>query len=140
MSLRTITLAFLVLAAAPSAVACTCITQPLEKSFAASAFVFRARITAAKEVRAGKNEHIAIDVDIREMLKGKKLSVPTLTTRFEGVCGLPMTIGREYLLFIGSDGRVWLCSGSQELSPSNQNVLSKARTLARATIGVRSLR
>lgn len=125
--------ALLVTFDAPFVYACTCIDKTVEEAFASSAFVFRARVTAAREVGESGDEQILVDVRVLEVFKGK--AAPPLTTRSEAVCGLAITVSREYVFFVGADGRVWQCSGSRQLPGKDPNFMDRVRALSRKRAG-----
>ena len=105
---------FTALFAAGNALACSCAESNLEWHFESSPHVFTAVVTGARFDSAGD---IEADYEVTEVFKGDPPFDKLRTTRGGTSCDTSITVGPEYLFFMGEEGRFGMCSGNRTIVP-----------------------
>ncbi len=110
--MRFLPLTFLLLTC--EVLACTCIGSDLQGQYEASSNVFTAVVTGA---RFDEDGNIEADFEVTEIFKGAIPFDKLRTTKSGSTCDTSITVGPEYLFFMGDEGRFGLCSGNKTIVP-----------------------
>jgi len=96
------------------AVACSCISPDLQGSYESSPNVFTAVVTGG---RFDDDGNIEANFEVTEVFKGNVPFDKLRTTRGGTSCDTSITVGPEYLFFIGDEGRFGGCSVRPTIVP-----------------------
>ena len=107
-------LLFIFCALPHQAIACSCAGSDLQGQYESSQNVFTAVITGANFDEDG---NIEADFEVTETFKGTISFDKLRTTRGGTSCDTSITVGPEYLLFMGDQGRFGGCSGNRTIIP-----------------------
>ena len=107
-------LLFLTCALPSQAVACSCVSSDLQRSYESSPNVFAAVVTGA---RFDDDGNIEADYEVTETFKGDIPFDKLRTTRSGTSCDTSITVGPEYLFFMGDQGRFGGCSVYPTIKP-----------------------
>ncbi|WP_157960393.1 hypothetical protein [Marinimicrobium alkaliphilum] len=109
------------LAAFPSiALACSCLHAPLERHVSDARDIYVGVLVSSRVVESESGEdwpHIEGTLRVETVIKGSPNQVEIVRTGFGGGdCGIPMTVGRAYVIFIDNDRRsIGNCGASEQL-------------------------
>ena len=95
--------------------ACSCAGADLQGSYESSPNVFTAVVTGA---RFDDDGNIEADFEVTETFKGNVPFDKLRTTRSGTSCDTSITVGPEYLFFMGDEGRFGGCSVRPTIEPS----------------------
>jgi len=96
------------------ALACTCAGSDLKGQYETSSNVFTAVVTGA---RFDDDGNIEADFEVTEVFKGNIPFDKLRTTRSGTTCDTSITVGPEYVFFMGDEGRFGMCSGNKIIVP-----------------------
>lgn len=99
---------------AGEAIACSCAGSDLQGQYESSPNVFTAVVTGAKFDEDG---NIEADFEVTEIFKGDIPFDKLRTTRSGTTCDTSITVGPEYIFFMGDEGRFGMCSGNKTIVP-----------------------
>ncbi|MDH3430646.1 MAG: hypothetical protein OEQ14_11625 [Gammaproteobacteria bacterium] len=99
---------------ASDALACSCAGSDLQGQYEGSDNVFTAVVTGA---RFDDDGNIEADFMITEVFKGDIPFDKLRTTRSGTTCDTSITVGPEYIFFMGDEGRFGMCSGNKTIVP-----------------------
>ncbi|MEM7432943.1 MAG: hypothetical protein AAF351_13555 [Pseudomonadota bacterium] len=102
---------------AVDAVACSCAPTDLEWRYENSSNVFIAVVTAARY----EDRRIEAEFEVTEVFKGDVPFSVLHTTLTGSSCDTTISVGPEYLFFLGDEGLFSACSGHQRLVPGQPN-------------------
>lgn len=117
-------IAALLLSAAPSSYACSCLTQkPVEEQFQHAKLVVVGQVLVTryvpdKEVFGGG--YVDVTVLVREPLKGGSGATITVKDQIpeSGMCSAFLRAGVEFVLFVEEDDTVSMCNGTRPFGAS----------------------
>lgn len=107
-------LPLILLLLACDALACSCAGSDLQRQYETSSNVFTAVVTGA---RFDEDGNIEADFEVTEVFKGDIPFDKLRTTRSGTTCDTSITVGPEYVLFMGDEGRFGMCSGNKTIVP-----------------------
>lgn len=96
------------------ALACSCAGFDLQGQYELSSNVFTAVVTGA---RFDEDGNIEADFEVTEVFKGDIPFKKLRTTRAGTSCDTSVTVGPEYLFFMGNEGQIGMCSGNKTIEP-----------------------
>lgn len=99
---------------AGDALACTCAGSDLQGEYESSPNVFTAVVTGAKFDDDG---NIEAGFEVTEAFKGGIAFDKLRSMRGGTSCGTSISVGTEYLFFLGDDGQIRECSGNKTIVP-----------------------
>lgn len=105
--------------------ACSCMNQRLEQSVANASMIYIGKLHSATLTAYNKEDGwpgIKGLFEVTTPLKGNPASIEQIYTGLgSGDCGIPMTVGRTYAIFIdNTDSVVSICGASAEISNFKQ--------------------
>lgn len=107
-------LSLLLVLLASDALACTCAGSDLQGQYESSSNVFTAVVTGA---RFDDDGNIEADFEVTEVFKGDIPFEKLRTTRGGTTCDTSITVGPEYIFFMGDEGWFGMCSGNKTIVP-----------------------
>ncbi len=99
---------------ASDVLACSCMGSDLEGQYESSPNVFTAVVTGA---RFDEDGNIEANFEVAEVFKGNIPFDKLRTTRSGSSCDTSITVGPEYLFFMGDEGRFGMCAGNKTIVP-----------------------
>ncbi len=98
------------------ALACSCAGSDLQGQYESSSNVFTAVVIGA---RFDEDGNIEADFEVTAVFKGDIPFDKLRTTRHGTSCDTSITVGPEYLFFMGNEGRFGACSGNRTIVPGS---------------------
>ena len=97
-------LAFLLLVLSPVSFSCSCLHIPLKEHVNEAKAIYLGLLTGAKLVEEKEEWYIKAEFRVEEVLKGNVSKKTTVKTGVGGGdCGIPMTVGKPYMIFFESE-------------------------------------
>jgi len=110
---------------APAAQACSFESSTLEQKIDSAQIIFIARITEAAEVpntpqgaASFETPPVRARFQVLDAIKGDPTKIEFLRSGYGGGdCGIPLLVGRRYLVYTGVGGQIFLPDGSGDVTP-----------------------
>jgi len=87
--------------------ACSCLHQPLSKHVADAKSIYVGVLTSSKIIEAKSDKewpYVEGSISVETIIKGSPKKIEKVRTGFGGGdCGIPMTIGRAYVIFFENE-------------------------------------
>ena len=99
---------------ASDVLACSCMGSDLQGQYESSPNVFTAVVTGA---RFDDDGNIEADFEVTEVFKGDIPFDKLRTSRSGTSCDTSITVGPEYVFFMGDEGGFGMCSGNKTIVP-----------------------
>ena len=109
--------------------ACDCMQTNIADRFSNTENIYMAELRSATVVEHDNDNewrYVEGTFQVVETYKGNPKPIMKLKTGIDfGACGIPMTVGRAYLIFQGNNEHIYTCGGTTTVNPYDKDELAK---------------
>ena len=109
--------------------ACDCKQSYFADRFSNAENIYTAKLSSATVVKPDKGKersYVEGTFQVIETYKGNPKPIMKLKTGIDsGACGIPMTVGRAYIIFQRNNEHISTCDGTATVNPYDEDELAK---------------